>query len=393
MTDVAGTLPVAEREQRVSALELFFDLVFVFAITQVTGFISAHPDVDGLCRGRWRSSSCCGGRGAATRGWATPRHPTTACSGSRCWRPWPRCWSPRSRCPHAFGDDALVFGVAYFVVRAAAPGGLPRAVARRPRRCAGSSCRLARSMLPASTLLVVAGLVDGDARGVLLGAGASPIDYGGLYVFGVEGWRVERGPPRRALRADHHHRAGRVDRRARRRRRAASGSTRGDHRRRAARRRGRRRAVVAYFDIVAIVAERRFRRARGRSSACSSRATPTPTCTCRWSPGSSCSRVGAQEDAGPHRAPAGDRPRGRAVRRRRAVPPRARRVPAAQRRTRSTGAARRRRSSCVALIPLGDACPRCGARARRASSPSRSCPTSTSTTARRASACAASWSA
>jgi low temperature requirement protein LtrA len=32
-----------EREQRVTPLELFFVLVFVFAITQVTGLMSADP--------------------------------------------------------------------------------------------------------------------------------------------------------------------------------------------------------------------------------------------------------------------------------------------------------------------------------------------------------------
>ena len=32
-----------EREQRMTPLELFFDLVFVFAITQVTGFVSGAP--------------------------------------------------------------------------------------------------------------------------------------------------------------------------------------------------------------------------------------------------------------------------------------------------------------------------------------------------------------
>src|SRR5204862_7175051 len=32
-----------EREQRVTALELFFDLVFVFSITQVTGFLYHEP--------------------------------------------------------------------------------------------------------------------------------------------------------------------------------------------------------------------------------------------------------------------------------------------------------------------------------------------------------------
>jgi len=40
-----------EREQRVTPLELFFDLVVVFAITQVTGFLSRDPTWGGLLRG------------------------------------------------------------------------------------------------------------------------------------------------------------------------------------------------------------------------------------------------------------------------------------------------------------------------------------------------------
>jgi low temperature requirement protein LtrA len=40
-----------EREQRVTPLELFFDLVFVFAITQVTTFLSHDPTWSGLLRG------------------------------------------------------------------------------------------------------------------------------------------------------------------------------------------------------------------------------------------------------------------------------------------------------------------------------------------------------
>lgn len=41
----------AGREQRVTPLELFFDLVFVFAITQVTSFLSENPTWGGLLRG------------------------------------------------------------------------------------------------------------------------------------------------------------------------------------------------------------------------------------------------------------------------------------------------------------------------------------------------------
>ena len=38
-------------EERVTPLELFFDLVFVFAITQVTGFHAANETGEGLLRG------------------------------------------------------------------------------------------------------------------------------------------------------------------------------------------------------------------------------------------------------------------------------------------------------------------------------------------------------
>ena len=41
----------AEREQRVTPLELFFDLVFVFAFTQVTTVLSDGPTWSGLGHG------------------------------------------------------------------------------------------------------------------------------------------------------------------------------------------------------------------------------------------------------------------------------------------------------------------------------------------------------
>ena len=39
-----------EGEERVTPLELFFDLVFVFAITQVTGFLVENETGEGLLR-------------------------------------------------------------------------------------------------------------------------------------------------------------------------------------------------------------------------------------------------------------------------------------------------------------------------------------------------------
>jgi low temperature requirement protein LtrA len=38
-------------EQRVTPLELFFDLVFVFALTQVTGFLADHLMWSGMLQG------------------------------------------------------------------------------------------------------------------------------------------------------------------------------------------------------------------------------------------------------------------------------------------------------------------------------------------------------
>ena len=56
-----------ELEHRVTPLELFFDLVFVFALTQVTGMLAADPSLPGLPA----ACSCwprCGGRGGPMPG-------------------------------------------------------------------------------------------------------------------------------------------------------------------------------------------------------------------------------------------------------------------------------------------------------------------------------------
>src|SRR3954451_5770894 len=51
MTVVAEPEHHVESEQRVTPLEQFFDLVFVFAITQVTTMLAADPTWAGLARG------------------------------------------------------------------------------------------------------------------------------------------------------------------------------------------------------------------------------------------------------------------------------------------------------------------------------------------------------
>ena len=80
----------AESEQRVTALELFFDLVFVFAITQVTGFLADNSTWVGLLQGLlllmalwWAWASYAG-----LTNWRTPRRGQSV---SRCSARWRRC--------------------------------------------------------------------------------------------------------------------------------------------------------------------------------------------------------------------------------------------------------------------------------------------------------------
>ena len=54
-------------EKRVAPLELFFDLVFVFALTQVTALMSHEPTWEGLGQGLLCSRRS-GGPGAPTPG-------------------------------------------------------------------------------------------------------------------------------------------------------------------------------------------------------------------------------------------------------------------------------------------------------------------------------------
>src|SRR5881396_2690001 len=107
----------AEAEQRVTELELFFDLVFVFAITQVTGFVAAQPDWGRLVQGlailavlwwAWVSYAWLGNTAASDEG--AVRVVLLAAMGAML--------VASLAVPNAFGGDALVFGGAYFIVRA-----------------------------------------------------------------------------------------------------------------------------------------------------------------------------------------------------------------------------------------------------------------------------------
>ena len=72
-----------DQEHRVTPRELFFDLVFVFAFTQVATLLTNDPTFAGIGRGSssWRRS---GGRGRPTRGSRTSSTRRRASSACRC---------------------------------------------------------------------------------------------------------------------------------------------------------------------------------------------------------------------------------------------------------------------------------------------------------------------
>ena len=176
-----------EAEQNVTALELFFDLVFVFAITQVTGFLYHDPSWTRLVEAlailmalwfAWSGYAWLGNTAGTDEG--ATRVVMLGVMGPLL--------VASLAVPGAFGQHALLFGIAFFVVRAMHIGAY-LVLARDDPRLGSVVLRLARTMVPAAGLLVVAGAVPGTTRAVCW-AGALAIDYGGLWLGGTENWRV-----------------------------------------------------------------------------------------------------------------------------------------------------------------------------------------------------------
>ncbi len=176
-------------EKRVAPLELFFDLVFVFALTQVTKLMSDNPDWEGLGRGMLVLALLWWAWGAYA--WLTnyiaadedrERLLMFAAMGAFL--------VAALAVPHAFDDDALVFAVAYAVARwlhififAEANDDVDAGEAIR---------RLARTALPAPALLIAAAFLEGPPQ-TLLWVLAIAIDFSGPFVFGVRGFQVSAG--------------------------------------------------------------------------------------------------------------------------------------------------------------------------------------------------------
>ena len=97
----------AGAEERVTPLELFFDLIFVFAITQVTGLIADDPTWAGLVKGVRRARGPSGGPGRRTPGSRTRSTRRKERCGSRCSPAMGAMLIASLAVPDVFGDGRL----------------------------------------------------------------------------------------------------------------------------------------------------------------------------------------------------------------------------------------------------------------------------------------------
>ena len=181
-----GSDDVPESEQSVTPLELFFDLVFVFAFTQVTGFLVEHLTWAGMARGAALLAALWWAW--VTYSWLTGTVPAEELLPVRLviLTAMAAMLVVALSVPGAFGDDAVLFGLAYFVVRVLHVVLYSRVAPSETREAV---LRAAPGFLGGPALLVVAGFFDGSIESVLWVA-ALAIDYGIVLVRGVEGFHV-----------------------------------------------------------------------------------------------------------------------------------------------------------------------------------------------------------
>ena len=193
----AGSAPRREgagdtMEQRVAPLELFFDLVFVFAVTQVTGLLSDDPTWTGLLRGMallgalWWAWVCYSWLTNSVRAEEETLARLVVLSAMAT------MLIASLAVPGAFDEDGVLFGITYFVVRLLHLALYTLSAGSEDRETRQTVLRFAPGFVGGPALLVVAGFLDGAAQGALW-AVALAVDYGTPLVRGVSGLRVHAG--------------------------------------------------------------------------------------------------------------------------------------------------------------------------------------------------------
>jgi low temperature requirement protein LtrA len=181
---------VPREEERVTPLELFFDLVFVLAITQCTALMAAEPTWEGLAKGL----AVLGVLWWAWVGYAwltSVVDPEEGVVRLAMFGAMAALLVAALCVPEVFDDSALLFASAYAVVRV---GQITLFVvaSRDDPALRRSIIGLAVGTGIGVGLIGVAAFTDGAAQGALW-ALALLLDVGEPYLFGSEGWKLVPG--------------------------------------------------------------------------------------------------------------------------------------------------------------------------------------------------------
>ncbi len=178
---------VLREEERVTPLELFFDLVFVLALTQCTALMADEPTWTGVAKGL----AVLGVMWWAWVGYAWLTSVVDPEEGSVrlvIFAAMAALLVVALCVPGAFGDEALLFAIAYGLVRAMQLV-LFVAASRDDPGLRHSVVGLVLSTLIGVGLLTAAAFADGTLQGALW-ALALTLDVGGPLLIDTSGWRL-----------------------------------------------------------------------------------------------------------------------------------------------------------------------------------------------------------
>ena len=180
------SVAAVDHEHRVTPRELFFDLVFVFAFTQVATLLTDDPTFAGIGRGVLVLAALWWAWAAYA--WLTNIvDPEEGVVGAALLVALIAMFIAALAVPGVFGDEGVLFGVAFLVV-CGMHLALYALAGRGNRDLFGAVLRLAPWTLLGATLILVAGFADG-AR-TWLWIVALVCTYFGAALSGSTGWQV-----------------------------------------------------------------------------------------------------------------------------------------------------------------------------------------------------------
>jgi low temperature requirement protein LtrA len=175
-----------DHEHRVTPRELFFDLVFVFAFTQVATLLAADPTFAGIGRGVLVLAALWWAWTAYA--WLTNTvDPEETVVGAALLVALIAMFVAALAVPAVFDDDGVLFGAAFLVV-CAMHLTLYALAGRGTRDLLGAVLRLAPWSLLGALLILLAGFTNGARIGLWLAA--LTVTYVGAILSGSTGWRI-----------------------------------------------------------------------------------------------------------------------------------------------------------------------------------------------------------